>query len=163
MSEKPIGTGPYRVVEYATGKYVRFERNRGYFRNSPKTQPTIEKIEVRFIPDAQTRVAEVVAGGVDLITDIARDQAEQLRDVPSLQIVSGESANIIVLRMNTLPTTPVPALRDVRVRQAMIHAVDRDALVRFIVGDSARVLHAVCHPIEFGCSTVPRYDYNPAK
>jgi len=42
------------------GKYIRLERNPGYFKDSPKPQPKIERVEIRFIPDPQTRVAEIV-------------------------------------------------------------------------------------------------------
>src|SRR5215216_3780905 len=67
MNEKPVGSGPYRVTEHAIGKYLRLERNPDYFKDSPKPQPKIEKIEIRFIPDRQTQVAEVMSGGIDLI------------------------------------------------------------------------------------------------
>ena len=165
MNRKPIGTGPYRVTEHAVGKYVRFERNDDYFRDSPKPPPKIGKIEFRFVPDAQTRVAEAVAGSLDVVFNVERDQADQLRGLPNLQVISGEIANTWVLRMNTLPQSQAPQLRDLRVRQAIIYAIDRQAIARFLVGDTAHVLHAVCHPIEFGCdeNAVPHYAYNPAK
>src|SRR5262245_16187992 len=165
MNEKPIGTGPYRVIEHAVGKYIRLERNGFYFEGGPKPRPRIDKIEMRFIPDAQTRVAEAVAAGVDLITNIGRDQAEQLRDLPGLQVVSGESVLYAILRMNTLASTSAPQLKDIRVRQAIMHAIDREAMARFLVGEDARVLHAECHPSEFGCddANVPRYGYDPVR
>src|SRR5262249_50192398 len=115
MNEHPVGTGPYRVVEHALGKYIRLQRNADYFAGGPKARPQIDKVEVRFIPDAQTRVAAGVAGELDLIMDIGRDQAEQLRSVRSLQIVSGETTTYSILRMNTLPTAPVWQLKDIRV------------------------------------------------
>ena len=55
MNLKPVGSGPYRITEHSLGKYVRMERNPDYFKDSPKPQPTIDKIEIRFIPDGQTR------------------------------------------------------------------------------------------------------------
>ena len=75
MNEKPVGSGPYRLVEHAIGKYMRLERNPDYFKDSPKAQPKIEKLEFRFMPDPQTRVAEVLSGGLDLIRHVTVDQA----------------------------------------------------------------------------------------
>ena len=75
MNEKPVGSGPYRISEHALGKLIRLERNPDYFKDSPKPQPKIDKIEIRVIPDAQTRVAEMLAGGADMIMHIAPDQA----------------------------------------------------------------------------------------
>ena len=51
MTEKPVGTGPFRVVEHARGKFIRMERNPDYFKDGPKSQPKVAKLELRFIPD----------------------------------------------------------------------------------------------------------------
>src|SRR5205085_12273232 len=91
MNEKPVGSGPFRVTEHALGKYIRLERNPDYFKDSPKAQPKVDRIEIRFIPDGQTRVAEVLSGGIDFIMSVPPDQAQQLRAVPSLKVVSGET------------------------------------------------------------------------
>jgi peptide/nickel transport system substrate-binding protein len=165
MTERPVGTGPYKVVEHALGKYIRLERNGDYFKDSPKSQPKIDKIEIRFVPDAQTRVAEAIAGGLDLIMNVAPDQADQLRDIARLQIVSGETMRYSYMAMRTLDATPAPQLKDIRVRQAIMHAIDREALVKYVVGNGARVLHSECYPAQFGCTdaSVPRYDYDPPK
>jgi peptide/nickel transport system substrate-binding protein len=165
MNEKPVGSGPYRVTEHALGKFVRLERNPDYFKDSPKPQPKVEKVEIRFIPDGQTRVAEVLAGGIDLIMHVAPDQAQQLRAMPRLQVVSGETMRFVFLNMNTMENAPAPQLRDIRVRKAILHAIDREAMVKQIVGPGARVLHALCFPSQFGCTEdgVPRYAYDPAK
>jgi peptide/nickel transport system substrate-binding protein len=165
MNQKPVGTGPYRVVEHAIGKHVLLERNPDYFRDSPKAQPRIATVEMRFIPDPQTRVAEMVSGGLDLIMYVARDQAEQLRPLPQLQIVSGETSGYTFLHLNTMERTPAPPLRDVRVRQAIMHAIDRETIVKHLVGETARVLHTECFPGQFGCTDegVVRYAYDPAQ
>jgi len=165
MNEKPIGTGPYRVTEHAVGKYLRLERNPDYFKDSPKGQPKIEKAEFRFVPDAQTRVAEVLAGGLDLIRQVTVDQADQLRAVPDVQVVSGEIMRFVFLQFNVLENTPAPPMRDIRVRKAIMHAIDREAMVKSIVGEGSRVLHAFCFPSQFGCidDRAPRYPYDPAK
>jgi peptide/nickel transport system substrate-binding protein len=165
MNVKPIGTGPYRVVEHALGKFIRLERNPDYFRDGPKAQPTIEKIEIRFIPDGQTRVAEVMSGGIDFIMSVPPDQAQQLKAVAGLQVRSGETMRYVFLHLNTLQQTPAPPLRDIRVRKALLHAIDRERMVASIVGEGARVIHTVCFPDQFGCTDAgaPRYAYDPAR
>jgi peptide/nickel transport system substrate-binding protein len=145
------------------GQRLVLERNRDYFSGGPKSPPRIDKVEIRFIPDTTTQVAEVVAGRLDLIMNVARDQAEQLRGRPRLQIVASESAIITYLQLNTLPTTPAPPLLDARVRRAIAHAIDREAIVRAMQGPNGRILHTECHPVQFGCSDAgaPRYAYDP--
>ena len=146
MNEKPVGSGPYRVTEHALGKYVRMERNPDYFKDSPKPQPTIDKIEIRFVPDGQTRIAEMISGGVDFIMNVPLDQAQQLKAVPSLQVVSGETMRYVFLHLNTLEDTPAPQLRDIRVRKAIMHAIDRERMVKSIVGEGARVIAYAVFP-----------------
>jgi peptide/nickel transport system substrate-binding protein len=165
MKEISVGTGPYRLAEHELGKRFRLVRNPDYFKGGPKSQPSIEQIEVRSVPDGQTRVAEVVAGGVDLIADVPRDQAEQLRDTSGVQIISGSTMRYTFLQLNTLGVTPAPPLHDLRVRKAIMHAIDREGIAKFLVGENSRVLHVECHPSDFGCadSDAPRYDYDPAK
>lgn len=163
MNRRPIGTGPYRVMEYVPGKRVSMERYDEYFAGGPKPPATIRRVEIRFIPDAQTRVAAVYTGGLDLTMGIGRDQAQELRGEQHLQVLEGESTYVNFLQLNTLPGSPAPQLQDLRVRQAILHAINREAIVRFLVGERARVIHVPCHPTQFGCSDsgVPRYDYDP--
>jgi peptide/nickel transport system substrate-binding protein len=165
MNEKPVGSGPFRVTEHSLGKFIRMERNPDYFKDSPKSQPKIERVEIRFIPDRQTQVAEVLAGGLDLIMHVAVDQATQMKSMPNLQVVSGETMRIVFLNFNTLENSPAPQLRDPRVRRAIAHAIDREGMVKQIVGAGARVLHTQCFPSQFGCTDegATRYEYNPTK
>jgi peptide/nickel transport system substrate-binding protein len=165
MNRNPVGSGPFRVVEHALGKYIRMERNPDYFKDNPKPMPKVDKVEMRFIPDPQTQIAEMLAGGLDIVWNVARDQAEQLRGAPNLQVVASETGRFAYLLLNGSEKTPALPLRDIRVRRAIMHAIDREAIVKSILGEGARVLHTFCHPSYFGCSDegAPRYPYDPAK
>jgi peptide/nickel transport system substrate-binding protein len=165
MNTAAIGSGPFRVVEHSVGKFVRLERNKDYFKDSPKPQPKVDRIEIRFIPDRQTQAAEVMAGGLDFIMNVPVDQAKQMEALPHVEVKSGETMRIVFLNLNTLENTPQPALRDKRVRQAIQHAIDRETMVKTLVGGGARVLNVVCFPSQFGCidDKAPRFSYDPAK
>jgi peptide/nickel transport system substrate-binding protein len=165
QNDKPVGSGPYKVTNYVPGKSITLEKNPDYFKESPKPQPKVGKIEIRFIPDRQTQMAEVISNGIDFIMHVPKDQADQLQAVPTLQVVSGETMRIVFMQMNTLEGTPAPALKDERVRKAIIHAIDREGMVNSIVGAGSRVIHTICFPSQFGCTDegATRYPYDPAK
>jgi peptide/nickel transport system substrate-binding protein len=165
MNERPVGSGPYRVVEHAQGRHIRLERNPDYFRDSPKPQPTIGRVDIRFIPDRQTQVAETLAGGIDFIMNVAPDQANQMRAMRNLTVESGETMRIVFLQLASTERTPAPQLRDIRVRRAINHAIDRAAMVKNLVGEGARVLNTICFPSQFGCTDegAQRYAYDPAR
>lgn len=164
QNDKPVGSGPYKVTTYVPGKSIVLERNADYFKASPKGAPKIGKIDIRFIPDRQTQMAEVLSGGVDFIMHVPKDQADQMKQVPTLQVVSGETMRIVFMQMNALENSPAPALKDERVRRAINHAIDREGITKNIVGEGSRVIHTICFPAQFGCSDegATRYKYDPA-
>jgi len=165
MSEKPVGTGPYKVVEHQPGRLVRMQRNADYFKESPRPQPSIERLELRLIPDRNTQIAELMAGGLDWIYNVPPDQAQQLKTVPTLAVSSGETMRIVWLSLASHDKTPVPMFKDIRVRRAFNHAIDRQAMLKTVVGEGARVLNTMCFPSQFGCTDegAMRYPYDPAK
>jgi peptide/nickel transport system substrate-binding protein len=163
MNAKPVGSGPYKITEYIPGKSVSLERFDNYFKESPKTQPKISKVKIRFIPDRQTQMAEVMSGGEDFIMNVPKDQAENLKTLPNLQVVNGNTMRIVFLQMNTLDGSPSPELKDIRVRQAIVHSIDREAILKNIVGGGA-LINSICTPSQVGCSSdgVTIYKYDPA-
>lgn len=165
MNEKPVGTGPYKITEHVLGKSIKFERNNDYWKGSPKPKATIEKLEIRMIPDRQTQVAEMLSGGLDFIMNVPVEQAEQLKAAPHLQVVSGGTMRIVFLQLNSLPDGPAPQLRDLKVRQAINHAIDKAAMAKQLVGDGAIVIDTICYPTQFGCTSegAVKYSYDPAK
>jgi peptide/nickel transport system substrate-binding protein len=165
MSDKPVGSGPYKVVEHQPGRLVRLQRNADYFKQSPRPQPTIERLELRLIPDQNTQMAELMGGGLDWIYNVTPDQAKQMKAVPNVAVASGETMRIVFLTMATREGTPVPQFKDIRVRKAINHAIDREAMLKTVVGETARVLHTQCFPGQFGCTDegAQRYAYDPAK
>jgi peptide/nickel transport system substrate-binding protein len=164
MNAKPVGTGPYKVIDYQPGKSITLERNADYFKDSPKSQPKVGKVVIRFIPDRQTQMAEVISGQEDFIMSVPKDQAEQLANMPNLQVVSGNTMRIVFMQMNSLPNTPAPQLKDERVRKAIAHAIDRESIIKNIVGGDGRILNTICTPSQVGCTDkgAPVYNYDPA-
>jgi len=165
MSAEPVGTGPYRVERHDPRRSITLKRYAGYPADGPKAGATIETVVIRFIPDVQTQTAELLSGGVDLIMDISRDQAAQIAALPQFQIVSTELVRANFLRINTRDDSPFPMLKNLKVRQAIAHAINREAISKNLVGAGSRVLNAPCHPLQNGCDEtgLVRYEYDPAK
>ncbi len=106
-----------------------------------------------------------MAGGLDWIFNVPPDQAQQLKSVPDLTVSAARPCASCCCTMATDDKTPTPVFKDIRVRKAIIHAIDRQAMLKTVVGDGARVLHTLCFPAQFGCTDegAPRYAYDPAK
>lgn len=159
---KPIGTGPYRVAKVLPGKAIDMVKNDNYFDGSPKGKPSIEVISQRTIPEVTTKVAELMTGGLDWIWLVPKDQAEELVKRPELKVDFAETMRVGFLYFNNVADSP---FKNIKVRQAIAHAIDRQAIVKNLVGGTSRVIHSVCYPTQFGCTDegVLKYEYNPQK
>ena len=164
FAKKPVGSGPYRVTEVSSSG-VRMVRNPNYWKDSPIGQPKIGAIEFRAIPLAETRLAELMTGGVDWIWRVAADQALQLAAVPNITVVNSETMRTGSVLFDTQGHSgPNSPFKDVRVRRALSYAVDRKAMVDNLMRGKSDVMSAFCFPAQFGCTQdVPKYSYDPAK
>jgi len=165
MGRAPVGTGPYRVTAFAPGESITFERNENYFAGSPKGQPSIDVIRQRTVPDNNTQIAELLAGTVDWIWKVPADQAAALANRPGISVVNEQTMRIGYLSFDSSNRTGNDSpVNDARVRQAIAHAIDRQAIVTALVGGSSEVVHSACHPAQFGCEQdVKTHDYDPDK
>ncbi len=165
MTNALNGLGPYRVVDFDPGKRIVLERFEGYYRSSPKPFPAIRRIEARTIPDWGTQQAELMSGGVQWMYSVPTDIAENIGKTPLAQHIAGPSLRVGFVILDAIGYTGRNnPLTKLEVRQAMNHAINREAIVRHIVKGSSKVIHSACHPVQFGCAQdVKKYDYNPQK
>lgn len=159
------GLGPYKVTAFEPGKNVAVERFEGYYKDSPKGRPAIRRIVIRTIPDWGTQQAELITGGVDWMYDIPADVARNIGKTPRATRLNGPSMRIFWINMDAAGHTgednPMTRLD---VRRAINHAINRKSIVENIVRGTSRVIHAACHPAQFGCyQDVRKYEYDPEK
>ncbi len=124
FSSKPIGTGPYRFVDWQRGQRITLEANPDYWGGAP----TPKRLVFRFIADPSTRAAELKAGGVDIITGPPVAQLKELASGDTA-IVTVPAVRVIAYPINTLQKP----LGDVRVRRALNLAVDRGTIVKTLL------------------------------
>jgi len=125
----PIGVGPFKFVEWLPEQRVVMEAFEDYWQGPP----LIERIIWRTIPEESIRVAELLAGSVDMIFPVSPDFIDQLRAANmKLEIQAG--TNMRMLMMNVREGSP---FHDPEVRRAMQYAIDRQAIVDFIYGGLA--------------------------
>jgi len=127
-------SGPYRLVEWRHDDHVLLERNRNY----SLPAPMYERVLFRIIPEGSTRTAELIAGNVDIITNVTPDQIDAINDTDTAKVESVASIRRIYIGFNQkdkFSATPGgKAIRDPKVRRALQFAVDVptlcDALLR---------------------------------
>lgn len=164
MGLKPVGTGPYKVTEVEPGKHFVLEKYEGYH-DSPKGQPEVGRIDIRTIPDVNTQMAELFSGSLDLIWQVPADQAGKLATMDQFTVANESTMRIGYLTLDAAGRTGEDnPFTDVRVRRAVAHAINREALVAALLKGKSKVISTACFPSQFGCfQDVPSYDYDPEK
>jgi peptide/nickel transport system substrate-binding protein len=164
MGRKPIGTGPYKVTALSAGKSVSLARNAEYWEGSPKGKAKIGKIEISFPPEKATQIAELLSGGIDWMWYVPTDQVENMKSVPGITVSSGETMRCGYLYFDAAGRSGKSPLQDVRVRQAIAYAIDREEFIKSFFAPTAKPLKAPCFPAQFGCyQGATQYEYNLAK
>lgn len=154
----PLGTGPYRVAEWKTGEYILLERVPDYWRGSEF--PKIKRIQFKFIPNTTTRVNQLASGEAHVVALVPWDKYRDLSRVPGLTVhrMIGNSYEHI-----TLNQRQVEAFRDIRVRRALTHAIDRELIVRTILDSLAPVVHGAIQPVSWAFTdSVQHYPFDTA-
>jgi len=160
-----VGTGPFRVQELVGGSHLLLRAYDDYVLGRPK----IDEIQVKFFPDPNVLVANVLAGAVEvsLGRGISLEQAAQVRD----QWREGRMENALKSWLVIYPQfiNPSPAIiADVRFRRALLHAIDRQELVDSLQYGLVQVAHSILSPNqpryqEIEERSVVRYEYDPRR
>jgi peptide/nickel transport system substrate-binding protein len=153
----PVGTGPYQIVEADTSGTAIMEAFDDHF----KGRPAIDEVVFHHIPDESVAVLALKSGEIDYM--IVRDPINivTLKDDPSVQLIADEqfAASMYALWLNNSREP----FDDIRVRRALIHAIDRETLVREATeGFLTQVAHSVFPPSLLGhTQDVTQYEYDP--
>jgi peptide/nickel transport system substrate-binding protein len=164
MATKPVGAGPYRLVSLEPGTRFVLKRFDDYYADSPKGRPAIENIVVRVLPEVNTQYAELMNGKLDWIWRVPPDTIRSLARNPRIQVQSTGIMRFAFMALNPHFGDDKSPLADVRVRRALNYAIDKQAIVKSLVGGASVPIDAACNPMQFGCAKdISRYPYNPER
>jgi len=127
----PSGTGPYRFVEWQSNTRVVVEANPDYWDGAP----ALEAVVFRPITDANTRVAEMLSGGIDVMVEVPPDNVGQFEADAAFQVYEQAGPHVWYVMLNAQHGP----FADKLVRQAANYAVNKDALVNDVLQGTATV------------------------
>ena len=155
---KPLGTGPYQMLEYIKDDRITFQAHDRYFGGAP----VAKKVTVRLIPETAARMAAVINGEVDIATNVPPDQIASLSAKKDVVIAQKPLANMHVLRFN-MKAAP---LDNQSIRQALHLSIDRKALTEALWGGNAihtRGFQFEGEPLYNAARPLTPYDLTKAK
>ncbi len=160
--EHPIGTGPFQFVSASGLEEIVMERFDDYWGGAPDLEPVgpacVKTVVFRVIPEASTRVAALLAGEVDIIQSVPPELVDTLAQTPGIQVkgAAGTQPKWVELNVNVAP------FDDVRVRQALNYAIDRDLINEAIYGGRSVSLPGALSPYNnFVNQSLSPYPYDP--
>lgn len=155
---KPIGTGPYKIVDFKTGNRLELVRNDGYWAK-PAPAARVSFVEV---PELSARVAGLRSGEFDLITEVTPDQVKPLSQDGRIDVVGGAIDNVYGMIFDS-KSSKLMASKELR--QAILHAIDRDLLVQALFAGRTTPANSF-QSKTFGDLYLPQFDaklYDPEK
>jgi len=158
FNRNPIGSGPFKFVRFDPDSQVILARNDAYWGEHTK----VERVRFVIVPDATTRALELRKGSADLsaANSMPLDMVRTLRQDHHLEVQQEPGTNLIYIAFNLRD----PILKDVRVRQALACAIDRQPILHYLFADAGRLAESVLPPEHWAYNgDVVRYPYDPDK
>ncbi|WP_313894601.1 ABC transporter substrate-binding protein [Psychrobacillus sp.] len=132
QSKQPIGAGPFKFKEYKAGQQLVLVKNADYYLEG-KT-PKVDEVQFKIMPDAQSSILAMQAGEIDVLPGITEQGLMQLGD--SVEVVSGPQNMVQLMALNN----SFGPLSDIRVRQAINYAIDKDSIIDTVAEGKATKL-----------------------
>jgi peptide/nickel transport system substrate-binding protein len=163
-SQKPVGTGPYKITAVNGSSGVDMERFEDYYKDSPKGRPPIKYLKINEVLDAAGELTAFISGQADWIWQYNPDQFDNLKMLPGKTAIRAGSMRIGYMQLDAAGRTGKDnPLTNLKVRQAICHAIDRTAIAHDLVQGDSHAIDAPCYPTQFGCDATAAvsYAYDP--
>jgi peptide/nickel transport system substrate-binding protein len=156
LAEHPIGTGPFKFVEWRRDERLVVERNPDYWQGPAD----VSRVTFRFIPEFSARLAALLSGEIDIMKDVPPHVIEAVERSGRAKLRSTVSSRINYLALVNLKPGP---MQDVRIRRAMNHAVDVDELIAKVLKGHATRMCGPLAPPNADFAKVECYKHDPAR
>jgi peptide/nickel transport system substrate-binding protein len=162
-NQRPVGTGPFRFESYSKDDQVVLVRNRAYFKPD---LPRLDRLVFRILPNANTQLNAFLAGEVDMLARVSAIDAQRLKGQPVTLVDTQAGPGGANCTMTLSFNLDRPRLADLRIRQALAHAIDREQFLRLVIFGQGRIATA---PINTGIAwaylpdALDAYHFDPAK
>ncbi|MFM1654781.1 ABC transporter substrate-binding protein [Brevibacillus sp. B_LB10_24] len=155
IGKNPVGTGPYKLKEWTPGTSVVFEPNQDFWGDKPK----LKSITFKPVPENSSRTIMLENGEVDAISPIASQDVDRLKQNSNIDVQITPAYRNLYIAINASK----PLFQDVKVRQALNYAVDKETIVNKILNGQAKVADAAISESVTGYSSVGEYPFDPEK
>ncbi len=156
LAQQPIGTGPFKFVEWKRDERLVLKRNPDYWQGPAD----VSRVTFRFIPEFSARMAALLSGEIDIMKDVPPHAVEAVERSGRARLRSTVSSRINYLALVNLKPGP---MQDARVRRAMNHAVDVEELITQVLKGRATRMCGPLAPANVDYAPAECYKHDPAR
>ena len=156
FASNPIGTGPFKLQEFAKGRHVHLVKHDGYWKSD---RPHVDEVFIPYVTDDNTRILRVQGGEVDAAVAIPYAQIDQLDAQDDINVQIEELFRFDGMWLNHEKAP----LDDVKVRQALNYATDKESMLKSIFFDKVEIANHMMPKMKYWREDVPAYEYDPER
>jgi peptide/nickel transport system substrate-binding protein len=157
----PCGTGPFKLVSFQRDVSKVFERNDNYWQEG---KPYLDSIVINIIADATVQVASLLKGENDILGGMSPTDVKTVKENPDIVVLQGQLTSGTYYCLAGDSANPDSPFANLKVRQAVSYAIDRDSIKKYIFYDYAEVTNGLNSPQCWSYNpNVVGYPYDPAK
>ncbi|WP_316568601.1 glutathione ABC transporter substrate-binding protein [Neobacillus sp. YIM B06451] len=157
LDRNPVGTGPFQFVEWRDGVHVKLKASNNYW--DKENKPKLSGIVYKPVTEANTRVNMLKTGEADVVTKLPTQNVKELSDTEGIDVFTGPSLNVFYVGMSLKHEK----YKDVRVRQALNYAVNKDQLISQVNDGYGVVADSAIAPGVAGYAKQEAYEYDLEK
>ncbi|WP_028768233.1 ABC transporter substrate-binding protein [Shewanella fidelis] len=156
LDRMPVGTGPFKLVNYVKNEFIRYHRNDDFWR----TLPEFEQLVFNITPQSSARLTKLITGDCSVSALPKAGELPVIKQHPNLEVDTQLGFNVAFWAFNTQKAP----FDDVRVRQALAYAVDKQNILRAVYQETAIKANGILPPQSWAYHyNKSSYQYNPEK
>ncbi|WP_456273142.1 ABC transporter substrate-binding protein [Bacillus sp. AK031] len=155
--KNPVGTGPFKVSEYTSGQQVVLKANADFFNGAPN----LDTVTYKILPDVNTQIAQALSNELDIFVMEDKASLKRVESANNLEVVASDITRYFWL----VTDLENPKFQDKKVRQAILHAVDRKAIIDSVLQGYGKIADAAITPDQekYYTDDVKSYEFDPEK
>jgi glutathione transport system substrate-binding protein len=157
FGKKPIGTGPYKFVEWVPGDHLTVEKFADYW--NAEQGAKVDRFVIKPVPESGTRINMLLAGDAHFINTVPYPQVKLVKDSKDVSVAENEAIYTYWVAMNTQKAP----FNDKRVRQALNYAIDKQAIIDAVLAGYGKAIDSPLAPRVWGYKAVKSYPYDVKK
>ena len=156
FAQNPIGTGPFKLKEFAKGRHVHLVKHEGYWKQD---RPHVDEVFIPYVTDDNTRILRIQGGEVDAAVAIPYAQIDQLNAQDDIDVKIEPLFRFDGMWLNHAESP----LDDVKVRQALNYATDKESMLKSIFFDKVEIANHMMPKMKYWREDVQAYAYDPER